>query len=72
MVDRSGTRALWRAGLRLGAARREGGQVPQAGWSTAGLCRGQAVHDAGQAFQTGGAKSFVIQTLWKNEKRFKH
>lgn len=63
VVDRPGSRALWCAGLGLGAAGGEGGQVPQGGRSTAGLWQRQAVHNARQALQTGGTPGFVIQTV---------
>lgn len=70
VVDGSGPGALGGAGLRLGAARREGGGggggggVPQA---TAGLHRGQPVHDAGQTLQAGGAGRLIGRNLCRQK-----
>lgn len=68
VVDGSGPGALGGAGLRLGAARREGGGggggVPQA---TAGLHRGQPVHDAGQTLQAGGAGRLIRRNLCRQK-----
>lgn len=66
MVDGSGPRALGGAGLRLGAARGEGGGVPQGRRAAAGLHRGQTVHDAGETLQTGGAGGLIGQNLYRN------
>lgn len=72
VVDGSGPGALGGAGLRLGAARREGGGgsggggggVPQA---TAGLHRGQPVHDAGQTLQAGGAGRLIGRNICRQK-----
>lgn len=66
MVDGSGPRALGGAGLRLGAARGEGGGIPQGRRAAAGLHRGQTVHDAGETLQTGGAGGLIGQNLYRN------
>lgn len=73
VVDGSGPGALGGAGLRLGAARREvgggggGGGVPQACGATAGLHRGQTVHDAGQTLQAGGAGRLIGRNLCRQK-----
>lgn len=69
VVDGSGPGALGGAGLRLGAAGGEGGGVPQARRATAGLHRGQAVHDAGEALQTGGPGGLIGQNVYGHRAR---
>lgn len=67
VVDGSGSRVLRSAGLRVGAAGGEGCGVPQGSRSTAGLHGGQAVNNARQALQAGGAGCLVVQTLWNKK-----
>lgn len=67
VVDGPGSGALRCAGLRVRATRGEGGRVPQGRRSAGGLHRGQAVHDAGEALQTGG--SSCLQCPCKEEDR---
>lgn len=65
VVDGPGAGALRCAGLRVGAAGREGRLVPQRRRSAAGLRRGgQTVHDAGETLQTGSTGCFIAQTIW--------
>lgn len=63
VVDGPGPGALRRAGLRVGAARGEGGRVPRGRRTAAGPRRGQAVHDAGEALQAGGSGGLVARAL---------
>lgn len=67
VVDGPGPGALGGAGLRLAAARGEGGGVPQACRAAGGLHRGQTVHDAGQALQAGGAGGLIGRDLYRQE-----
>lgn len=69
VVDGPGSGALWRAGLRVRAARGESGRVPQSHRSTDRLHRGQTVHDAGEALQTGGSSCLIHQCPCKEEDR---
>lgn len=66
MVDGPGPGAFGGAGLRLGAPGREGGGIPQARRAAAGLHRGQTVHDAGEALQTGGTSTLIAQNLYRH------
>lgn len=67
VVDGSGPGALGGAGLRLGAARGEGGGVPQGCRAAAGLHRGQTVHNAGETLQAGGASGLIGRNLYRQE-----
>lgn len=66
VVDGPGPGAFGGAGLRLGAPGREGGGIPQARRAAAGLHRGQTVHDAGEALQTGGTSTLIAQNLYRH------
>lgn len=65
VVDGPGSGALRCAGLWVRAAGGEAGCVSKASRPTAtGLHRGQAVHDTGQALQTGRSGCFIIHAIW--------
>lgn len=63
VVHGPGSRALRRAGLRVGTAGGVGGHVSQSGRPAAGVRCGETVHDAGEALEAGGSGWFVAQTL---------